>query len=198
MCSLAVSAESFLVLSTDKAEENCVSARRNALVRIYDELRITLFIRKENEMLEALKKMNDPTVGLLSSIFNSKNKQFKSVEDIYLEDQETVGPDGQWWEVNIWYLWPGPKETMAAPQKISRRLGIRVIPFDKTISIEKAFDIAWKRLMETNCGSYFVGEITLYWPLTPACPAPAYHFQTDIDNWMSVDAFTGDIKGCVE
>ncbi len=129
----------------------------------------------------------------------AKDSIFLQKEDIVREELTTGATDKVWLQFTTNWKWPGPEVKLeGGPCEVKPRHGLRAIPFDSTkVAIEKAFEIAWKRLMETDGGDKFAGTITLYWPMSMPQTAkePWYTFTTNIHNVIHVGAFTGEVSG---
>jgi hypothetical protein len=102
-----------------------------------------------------------------------------------------------WLEFTSRITWPGPEyHLIGGPVEERRRLGVRGFAHDSIkIEFPKAFDLAWKRLKETNAGDKFASRVDLYWVLYPGAKEPLYQFTTNLHSVISVGAYTGEVNG---
>lgn len=110
-----------------------------------------------------------------------------SYDDIYKFHYEWVVGNGDWFSSWCWRMY-----SCTSPAHIPSRVGIRPWQPEKVkVSIEKAIKI----FHSLNCGDKFIGEISLYWPVTPQCPEPFYTFTSNTHCIIHIGAFTGKVTG---
>jgi hypothetical protein len=138
--------------------------------------------------------MNSATYApMMSQTFYSNNGIFTKKEDICLEKSDSGAHPDVWLQFTSKVYWPGPNyELQGGPIEIQPRLGIRGISIGSIkVDINEACDKAFDLLRQTNGGDKFVRTIDLYWVLYPGAEEPLYHFTTNVNNVITVGAYTG-------
>lgn len=138
------------------------------------------------EMLYEDVEVVDSLEGIMLTEYFPKDGKGQSYDDIKKIHYETVDKNGQWFS-----MWCWKPLGCAAPEHISPRYGIRVIPINSIkISIEEAIE----EFHRGDWGSYFVDRITLSWPLYPGCDEPTYLFQSDLGVYVHIGAYTKKVN----
>ncbi|MGD8780055.1 MAG: hypothetical protein PVH88_13955 [Ignavibacteria bacterium] len=132
---------------------------------------------------DSAKKMGSGSeFHLLTKTARIKNGIGRTPEDILGWDFQVRDDNGVCYE---YYAAQHPLIGMTQPQPIPCPLGIRVIN-----NYEVKFQQAIEKMNQINCGDAFV-EMSLYWPLTPACKEPEWHIRTNLGSEIVILADSG-------